>query len=203
MVTDIFYYILIGFLSQNLALSLGIGSGNLLKLSKNEFNGRRRYFFLIMLTVTFLAVVVTYFLDTGILINIINDGNHLLTVLRPVIYLAVVAVLEIAAEYLLSIFTPVLREKIGDMLPNACFNSCVLAILLLNRQNEMDFLGSVIFALTATIALVASIMLMQALRERVELVRCPAYMKGAPLTLLAAGLLSLAFMGLKDISFRF
>lgn len=195
----IFYSFVLGFLSQNLALALGVGSGNLLKLSGEAYNGKRRYFFIIMFITTFLSSIMCKTVDR-MTVSFPQDSTSFISLVRPLLYVITVAIVEIALEAGLSYAFPALREKIGDILPSACFNSCVLAILLLNHQMEGGFLECMTFAVTATAGFALSVILIRALRERMHLSHCPEFMKGAPIALLAAGLLSLAFMGVINIS---
>lgn len=195
----IFYSFVLGFLSQNLSLALGIGSGNLLKLSKEDYNGKRRYFFIIMFIAAFFSSIMCKTVDL-MTVNFSQDSTSFMSLIRPLIYVITIAIIEIVLEAVLSYAFPILREKIGDILPAACFNSCILAILLLNNQMEGGLLECIAFAVTATAGFAFSVILIRALRERIHLSRCPEFMKGAPIALLAAGLLSLAFMGVINIS---
>ncbi len=195
----LFYCVVLGFLSQNLALALGVGSGNLLKLSKEEYKGKRKYFFLVMLVVSALSSLICKAVDL-ITIAVPDD---VLNFLRPLLYIIVIALLEILLETVISYALPTVREKIGDMLPAAAFNSCVLAILLLNNQMESGIFESFVFAITATAGFAFSVILMRALRERIHLAHCPDFMKGVPIALLAAGALSMAFMGVMNLTFPY
>lgn len=195
----LFYCVVLGFLSQNLSLALGIGSGNLLKLSKEEFKGRRKYFFLVMFAVSGISALMCKAVD----LLTFSMSADMLNIFRPLFYILVIAIIEIILEITISYALPAVREKIGDMLPAAAFNSGVLAILLLNNQMESGLLECFVFAITATGGFAFSVILMRALRERFHLSRCPAFMKGVPISLLAAGLLSMAFMGVINLTFPY
>lgn len=199
---DFLYAIILGLLTQNLALAVGVGSGNLLKLSQKEYIGKLRYFFCVMLAICFSATLLCYLLDQTVLQ--FNDAKSpFLRALRPVVYVAVLAVLCIVADFVVSFFFPKVRKSLGDLLASACLNSGALYILLLNRQENGGLFESAVFSITAVAGLALSVMLMRALRERMELVRCPEFMKGAPLALLATALLSLAFMGVANLNFPY
>ncbi len=199
---QLFYCAILGFLAQNLALALGIGSGNLLKLSKEEYNGKRKYFFGVMLIVSVVSAFICKTVDS-MTSMFSQEPTSFISLIRPVIYVIAVATVEIALEMILSYAFPVLREKIGDILPSACFNSCVLGILLLNNQMESTMFECIMFAITATAGFAFSVILIRALRERMHLSHCPKFMKGVPIALLAAGLLSLAFMGVINFNFPY
>lgn len=199
--SDFFYAAVLGFFSQNLAFELGVCTGNLFKLSDDK-SPRRRYFFMIMLITTMLATALTYLADTYVISYTVSDSSaH--ECLRGFVFVAVIALIEIGFELLLSWSAPNVRKMLGSYLPSACMNSGILAILLLNRQFEYGFGQSMLFALMAVLGFIVSVLLTQVLRERVVLVRCPKTMKGTPLALLATGILSLAFAGLTDMHFPY
>lgn len=200
--SEFFYAVFLGLFSQNLALEMGIGTGRLFKLSAERGNSRRRSFFLIMLMTTVVAVVLTYVMDVYGISQIFTDTS-MRDVTRGFTFVVVIAAIELVLELILGRFAPTYRNSLGEYLPAACLNSGVLAILLLNRQWEYELLQSLLFAVTAVVGYIVTVLIMQALRERVVLVRCPPSMKGEPLALLAAAILSLAFAGLTDMNFPY
>ncbi len=200
--SEFFYAAFLGLFSQNLAFEMGIGTGRLFKLSAEKGSRRRRAFFLVMLITVTVSTALTYVLDAYLLSPFIAD-EYMGNAFRGLVFVAVIAALELILELLLSRFAPAWRETLGGYLPSACLNSGVLAILLLNRQWEYGLMQSLLFGVMAVLGYVLSVVLMQVLRERVLLVRCPASMKGEPLALLAAAILSLAFAGLTDMNFPY
>lgn len=198
---EFFYAAILGFFSQNLAFELGVGTGNLFKLSVDK-TSRRRYFFIVMLITTLVATAVTYILDAYVISYTVTNYT-MRECVRGLAFVVVIAAMEIGFELLLSWCAPTFRRTIGDNLPSACMNSGVLAILLLNRQFEYGFVESELFALMAVLGFIVSVLLIQVLRERVVLVRCPKTMNGVPLALLATAILSLAFAGLTNMNFPY
>lgn len=198
---EFFYAAILGFFSQNLAFELGVGTGNLFKLSVDK-TSRRRYFFIVMLITTLVATAVTYILDAYVISYTVTNYT-MRECVRGLAFVIVIAAMEIGFELLLSWCAPTFRRTIGDNLPSACMNSGVLAILLLNRQFEYGFVESELFALMAVLGFIVSVLLIQVLRERVVLVRCPKTMNGVPLALLATAILSLAFAGLTNMNFPY
>lgn len=199
--SEFFYALFLGLFSQNLALEMGIGTGRLFSLSGERGNLRRRAFFWIMLAVTMTATLVTYFADMAI--GVLFTETAAKEVTRGFVFVAVMALLELVLELVLGRFFADFREALGHYLPGACLNSAVLAVLLLNRRAENGLVSSLLFAFFAVLGYILSVLLMQALRERVALVRCPPSMKGEPLAFLAATMLSLAFAGLTDMNFPY
>lgn len=195
---EFFYALLYGFFAQNLTFELGVGTGNLFKLS-NEKGPRRRWFFLVMLAVSLTATPLTFLLDEYLLSRLTTD-EFLRTCFCGFSFTVVIALLALLAELLFTRLAPNVRKSLGSYLPSACMNSAVLAILFLNRQAENDLLQAELFALMAVLGFILSVLLVQLLRERVVLVRCPPTMKGEPLALLATAILSLAFAGLTGLT---
>lgn len=198
---EFFYAAILGFFSQNLAFELGVGTGNLFKLSVDK-SVRRRYFFIIMLITTLVATAITYILDAYV-ISFAVTNYMIRECVRGLVFVVVIAAMEIGFEMLLSWCAPTFRKTVGDNLPSSCMNTGVLAILLLNRQFEYGFVESELFALMAVLGFIVSVLLIQVLRERVALVRCPKTMNGVPLALLATAILSLAFAGLTNMNFPY
>ena len=198
---EFFYAAILGFFSQNLAFELGVGTGNLFKLSVDK-TSRRRYFFIIMLVTTLAATAITYIVDAYVISYAVTNYS-IRECVRGFVFVAVIAAIEVGFEFLLAWCAPNFRKTLGDNLPSACMNTGVLAILLLNRQFEYGLLESELFALMAVLGFIVSVLLIQVLRERVALVRCPKTMNGVPLALLATAILSLAFAGLTNMNFPY
>ena len=151
---EFFYAAILGFFSQNLAFELGVGTGNLFKLSVDK-TSRRRYFFIVMLITTLVATAVTYILDAYVISYTVTNYT-MRECVRGLAFVVVIAAMEIGFELLLSWCAPTFRRTIGDNLPSACMNSGVLAILLLNRQFEYGFVESELFALMAVLGFIVS-----------------------------------------------
>jgi Na+-transporting NADH:ubiquinone oxidoreductase subunit NqrE len=71
----------------------------------------------------------------------------------------------------------------------------VLGAALVNVQKGYNFFFSVLFGICGGLGFTLSIVLFASVRERVEKADCPQSFKGFPITLIAAGLLALSFMG--------
>lgn len=73
-------------------------------------------------------------------------------------------------------------------------------MVLVNVQEGYNFLLSVLNGAAGGVGFTVAIVLFASLRERVDKADCPACFRGYPLTLIAAGLLALAFMGFSGLS---
>lgn len=104
---------------------------------------------------------------------------------------AAVQLVEIAIER----FSYSLYQSLGIYLPLITTNCIVLGLVLLNSSLEQNFVQSLIFAAGAGAGFTLVLTLFAAMRERLAIADVPAPFKGTAVALLAAGLMSLAFMG--------
>ena len=115
--------------------------------------------------------------------------------MQTVVFILVIATLVQVVEMFLKKFVPALYKALGVFLPLITTNCAVLGVVLVNVQEGYDFLQSVLNGVAGGIGFLISIVLFASLRERVDKSDCPEAFKGYPITLIAAGLLALAFMG--------
>ncbi|MBF0125403.1 MAG: electron transport complex subunit RsxA, partial [Magnetococcales bacterium] len=95
--------------------------------------------------------------------------------------------------------SPVLFAALGIYLPLITTNCAVLGVAILNIQMESGFLSAAIYGAGGGLGFGMALILFAGMRERVDLADVPALFKGAPISLLNAGLLSLAFMGFSGL----
>ena len=115
--------------------------------------------------------------------------------MQTVVFILVIATLVQVVEMFLKKFVPALYKALGVFLPLITTNCAVLGVVLVNVQEGYDFLQSVLNGVAGGLGFLVSIVLFASLRERVDKSDCPESFKGYPITLVAAGLLALAFMG--------
>jgi len=115
--------------------------------------------------------------------------------LRLICYIAVIASAVQLVEMVIKKFSPALFRALGIYLPLITTNCAVLGLALFQTAKQYDLLQSVVYSLGAGTGFALALTLMAGLRERLELSDVPAVSQGAALTLMLAGLLSLAFMG--------
>lgn len=126
--------------------------------------------------------------------NLILDplGLRELDLIADIIIIAVaVQLVEIfMARYAFSLY-----QALGIYLPLITTNCIVLGLVLLNASLEQNFIESVIYAAGAGTGFTLVLTLFAAMRERLSISDVPAPFKGTAIALIAAGLMSLAFMG--------
>ena len=115
--------------------------------------------------------------------------------LRLICYIAVIASAVQLVEMFIKRYSPGLFRALGIFLPLITTNCAVLGLALFQTSKQYDFIQSLVYALGAGAGFTLALMLMAGLRERLALARVPDVSQGAALTLMLAGLLSLAFMG--------
>jgi len=115
--------------------------------------------------------------------------------LRLICFIAVIASTVQLVEMTMKKFSPALFRALGIFLPLITTNCAILGVALFQTFREYSFLQCLAFSLGAGVGFTLALMLMAGLRERLELSRVPDVSQGAAMTLMLAGLLSLAFMG--------
>ncbi|MEJ2575434.1 MAG: RnfABCDGE type electron transport complex subunit A [Gammaproteobacteria bacterium] len=115
--------------------------------------------------------------------------------LRLICYIAVIASAVQLVEMFVKKFSPALFRSLGIFLPLITTNCAILGLALFQTAKEYDFLQSLVYALGAGSGFTLALMLMAGLREKLELAEVPSVSQGAAMTLMLAGMLSLAFMG--------
>ena len=144
-----------------------------------------------------LASAVCYPINKFLLVNpaIYGDGPNL-GFMQTIAYILVIASLVQFVEMFLQKAMPSLYQALGIYLPLITTNCAVLGVVLLNTQNNYNFIESVVYGVTGGIGFLVAIVLFSSVRERLEVTaECPKAFEGVPIALVTAGLIALAFMG--------
>ncbi len=119
--------------------------------------------------------------------------------MQTVSFILVIASIVQVGEMFVKRAIPALYKALGIFLPLITTNCAVLGVALLNVQKGYDFLQSVLNGACGGIGFTVAIVLFASIRERVDKAESPDSFKGFPLTLVAAGLMALAFMGFSGL----
>ena len=119
--------------------------------------------------------------------------------MQTVAFILVIASIVQVVEMFLKKSVPALYKALGIFLPLITTNCAVLGVALVNGQKGYDFLQSVLNGACGGLGFTVAIVLFASIRERVDKAESPVSFKGYPLTLVAAGLLALAFMGFSGL----
>ena len=104
-----------------------------------------------------------------------------------------------AWESILKKYIPALYKSLGVYLPLITTNCTILGVTVLNIDNGYDFLESIVCAAGAGIGYLVAMVLFSGVRRRVEEAMPPKCFKDLPITLVAAAMVSLSFMGFGGI----
>jgi electron transport complex protein RnfA len=189
---DTLSILLMGFISivivNNLVLTKFLGICPYLGVS-----GRIDMAFGMGMAVTFVVTLsgtLTWMIDNWILMEL---G---LEVTRYVCFILVIAGAVQLVEMYLRKFFPSLYESFGIFLPLITTNCAILGLcLFINLWGINSLLEAVVLSFGAGIGFTLAICIMAGIRENLDLADVPDCLKGAPITLITAGLLSMAFMG--------
>ncbi len=125
--------------------------------------------------------------------------------LQTIAFILVIAVLVQFVEMFLQKSIPSLYNSLGIYLPLITTNCAVLGVAIVNVTKfggmDMSFLNSVVYGTSAGLGFTLAIVLFAGVRERLESSDIPKFLKGMPITLITAGLLSIAFMGFSGLHF--
>jgi electron transport complex protein RnfA len=122
--------------------------------------------------------------------------------LRILVFILLIAAVVQLAELVIRSTSPLLHELLGVFLPLITTNCAVLGVALLNLDRQHGLLQSLVFGAAAGAGFGLALLLLAALRERLDADDVPSAFRGAPITLITAGLMALAFMGFSGLDAR-
>jgi electron transport complex protein RnfA len=140
-----------------------------------------------------LASIITWIIFTFVL----EPRN--LGYLQTIVFILVIATLVQFVEMVIQKSSPVLYQALGIYLPLITTNCAVLGVAILNIQLRYNFLEATIFGFGSSIGFTLALVIFAGMRERLELANIPRSLRGVPISLITAGLLSLAFMGFSGL----
>lgn len=117
------------------------------------------------------------------------------TYLRLICYILVIAAAVQFVEMFVKKASPVLFRSLGIFLPLITTNCAILGLVLFQTNREYSLLQSMIFAVGAGAGFTLALVLMAGIREKLALAKLPDLVQGTAISLMVAGILSLAFMG--------
>ena len=136
-----------------------------------------------------LATIVTYLIQYGLLVPL---G---LQYLQTLAFILVIAALVQMVEIILRKVSPALYQALGIFLPLITTNCAVLGVAILVIQKDYTLAESIAYAFSTALGFALALTVFAGMREQMALVQIPKGMRGRAIVLVAAGLLSLAFMG--------
>lgn len=184
---NIIIILLTGILTENFVLSKFLGICPFLGVSKKASSSLG-----MGLAVTFVmafATVATYPIYHGVLIPLGVEY------MQTIAFILVIALLVQLVEMILKKYIPPLYKSLGVYLPLITTNCAVLGVTILNIDAEYTFVESIANAFGAGIGFLLVMLIFSGVRGRIERCNVPEALKGTPITLVAASIVSLAFIG--------
>lgn len=136
-----------------------------------------------------LASISSYLINTYILLPLNIEF------LRTIAFIVAIAGVVGFTELVVNKTSPMLKQTLGVFLPLITTNCAVLGVALLSVQAQYNFLASAVYGFGAAVGFSLVLVLFSAIRTRIDLADVPAPFAGAPIALITAGLMSMAFMG--------
>ena len=115
-------------------------------------------------------------------------------------FILIIAALVQFVEIVLNKVQPGLYKSLGIFLPLITTNCAVLGVAVINMNEKYSFIESIVHAAGASVGFLLAILLMAGIRERIEISQnMPKCLRGLPIALVTAGLMSIAFMGFSGL----
>ena len=146
-----------------------------------------------VLFVMTIASIVVYLLQSYVLVPLGIEY------MQTIVFILVIAALVQLVEILLKRYIPSLYNALGIYLPLITTNCAVLGVVLLNISKDYNFLQSMFSAVGGGIGFMVAMIMFSGVRSKIESNDIPEFLKGLPITLISASLVSLSFMGFAGI----
>ncbi len=188
---DIFYLILSSIFINNLILGQFLGLCPFMGVS----NKMQTAFGMGLATafVLTLSASSSYIIDKYLLVAF--DIEYL----RTITYITVIATLVGLTEIIVHKTSPLLHKILGIYLPLITTNCAVLGVMLINSRKDFGLVDSVFFGIGSSIGFSLVLILFASIRERLENADVPIPFKGAPIALITAGIMAVAFTGFSGL----
>ncbi|MBU5256733.1 MULTISPECIES: electron transport complex subunit RsxA [Tissierella] len=140
-----------------------------------------------------LSSIITYFIHKHILYTL------KLEYLQTIVFILVIAALVQFVELAMKKISPTLYNALGVYLPLITTNCVVLGVAILNIKEGYDLLRTIFNAIGSSVGFTLALVLISGIREKLELADVPEALKGFPIALITAGLMSIAFLGFNGL----
>ena len=150
-----------------------------------------------------MSAATTFVLTIAALFSYLTNAYILkplnLEYLQTIAFILVIAVAVQFTEMVVHKTSPLLYKVLGVFLPLITTNCAVLGVALLNINKDHDFIQSLVFGFGAAAGFSLVLILFAAMRERLVAADVPKAFQGAAISMVTAGLMSLAFMGFSGL----
>ena len=188
--TSIVAILLAGILTNNMVLSRFMGICPFLGVSKKVNTA-----FSMSVAVTLVMVIATA--ATWPIYTYLLYPNY--TYLQTVVFILVIAAIVQLIEIVLKKYIKPIYNALGIYLPLITTNCAVLGITTINIDDGLNFGLSLVNALAAGIGFLLAMILFAGVRSKLDTADVPEFLKGLPITLIAAAIVALSFLGFAGI----
>lgn len=188
--TSIVAILLAGILTNNMVLSRFMGICPFLGVSKKVNTA-----FSMSIAVTLVMVIATA--ATWPIYTYLLYPNY--TYLQTVVFILVIAAIVQLIEIVLKKHFKPIYNALGIYLPLITTNCAVLGITTINIDDGLNFGLSLVNALAAGIGFLLAMILFAGVRSKLDSADIPEFLKGLPITLIAAAIVALSFLGFAGI----
>ncbi|NLJ58088.1 MAG: RnfABCDGE type electron transport complex subunit A [Tissierellia bacterium] len=140
-----------------------------------------------------LASVITFIVHHAVLVNL---G---LEYLQTIVFILIIASLVQFVEMFLKKSAPGLYQALGIFLPLITTNCAVLGVAINNIVYEYEFIPSLVYSIGTSAGFLLAIVLFAGVRDKVDNADLPESLKGSAISLITAGLMSVAFLGFSGL----
>ena len=189
--TSFFAILIGGLLVNNFVLSQFLGICPFLGVSKKLGSA-------VGMSVAVIVVMLMSTAATYPLYHFVLEPNDL-SYLQTIVFILIIAALVQLVEIVLRRFVPPLYNALGIYLPLITTNCAVLGVTILNIDSGYTFAQSMVNALGAGLGFLLAMVMFAGVRERLESAEIPESLKGLPITLVAASIVSVSFLGFQGL----
>lgn len=189
--TSIVSILLAGILTNNMVLSRFMGICPFLGVSKKVNTA-----FSMSIAVTLVMVISTATTHPIYTYLLVPNG---LEYLQTVVFILVIAAIVQLIEVFLKKYIKPIYNALGIYLPLITTNCAVLGITTINIDDGLNFGLSIVNALAAGLGFMLAMILFAGVRSKLDTADIPEFLKGLPITLIAAALVALSFLGFAGI----
>jgi electron transport complex protein RnfA len=171
---------------NNLILSQFLGLCPFIGVSKNLESATG-----MGIAVTFviaLSSLITWIIQNAILVPL--DFEYLQTL----VFILIIAALVQFVEMVIKKYSPGLYKSLGIYLPLITTNCGVLGMAIINIKMEFGIMQSFVAGFSGGLGFMLALVLMSAIRTRLDMEKVPRFLKGIPIAFISGGLMALAFM---------
>lgn len=188
---------------ENVIFAFFLGMCSFLAVSKKvktAFGLGLAVIFVMVLTTPLNYLILEYLLKEGTLGWIHPSLATVdLTFLAFILFISTIAGAVQLVEMIVEKFAPTLYNSLGIFLPLITVNCSILGASLFMQEREYDFPETLVFSAGSGIGFFLAIVLLAAIRERLQYSNIPDPLKGLGAAFIITGLMALAFLSFSGI----